>query len=73
MKPRLKPPGVKRSKLKYDILLSNYAFKFNLRCYTGLHSVTTSQNVLTFNAAAADVAHGRAEESLYLATSSNAL
>ena len=30
----LKPTGTKRLKLKYDILLSNFAFKFNLRRYT---------------------------------------
>ena len=31
MKPTLKPPGTKRLKLKCDIMLSNSAFKFNLR------------------------------------------
>ena len=31
IKPKLKPPGTKRLKLKYDILLSTSAFKFNLR------------------------------------------
>jgi len=34
MKPMLKPPGAKRLKLKYDELLSDFAFKFNLRRYT---------------------------------------
>jgi len=34
MKPKLKPPGTKRSKLEYDGLLSNHGFKFSLRCYT---------------------------------------
>jgi len=34
MKPKLKPPGSKRLKLKWEILLSNSAFKFNLRRYT---------------------------------------
>jgi hypothetical protein len=34
MEPKLKPPGTKRLKLKCDILLSNSAFKFNLRRYT---------------------------------------
>ena len=34
LKPMLKPPGTKRLKLNYDILLSTSAFKFNLRCYT---------------------------------------
>ena len=33
MKPKLKPPGTKRLKLKCDILLSTSAFKFNLRRY----------------------------------------
>ena len=31
--PRLKPPGTKRLKLKCDIVLSSFAFKFNLRRY----------------------------------------
>jgi hypothetical protein len=34
MKPKLKPPGSKRSKAKCEILLSTSAFKFNLRRYT---------------------------------------
>ena len=34
MKPTLKAPGTKRLKLKYDVPLSNFAFKFNLRRYT---------------------------------------
>ena len=34
IKPALKAPGTKRLKLKYDELLSNLAFKFNLRRYT---------------------------------------
>jgi hypothetical protein len=33
MKPTLKPTGIKRLKLKCDILLSTSAFKFNLRRY----------------------------------------
>jgi hypothetical protein len=33
IKPKLKPPGTKRLKLKCDILLSSFAFKFNLRRY----------------------------------------
>jgi len=33
MKPKLKPPGTKRFKLKCDILLSTSAFKFDLRRY----------------------------------------
>jgi hypothetical protein len=34
MKAELKPPGTKLLKLKYDILLSTSAFKFNLRRYS---------------------------------------
>jgi len=34
MKPTLKPPGSKRLKLEDEKLLSNFAFDFNLRCYT---------------------------------------
>ena len=34
IKPTLKAPGIDRLKLNYDKLLSNFAFKFNLRCYT---------------------------------------
>ena len=34
IKPKLKPPGTKRLKLKCDILLSTSAFKFRLRRYT---------------------------------------
>jgi hypothetical protein len=34
MKPMFKPPGTKLLKLKCDILLSSFAFKFNLRRYT---------------------------------------
>ena len=33
IKPTLKPPGTKRFKLNYDVLLSNFAFNFNLRRY----------------------------------------
>ena len=33
IKPTLKAPGITRLKLKCDKLLSNFAFKFNLRRY----------------------------------------
>jgi len=33
MKFKLKPPGTKRLKLKCHVLLSSFAFKFNLRRY----------------------------------------
>jgi len=39
MKPKLKPPGTKRLKLKCDILLSTDAFKFNLRRYILVESL----------------------------------
>jgi len=34
IKPKFKPPGNKRLKLKCDTLLSTSAFKFNLRRYS---------------------------------------
>jgi hypothetical protein len=34
VKPKLKPPGTIRLKLVCDVLLSNFAFKFNFRRYT---------------------------------------
>jgi len=34
IKPTLKPPGTKHLKLKCDIVLSTFAFKFKLRRYT---------------------------------------
>ena len=34
IKPKLKPPGYERLKLKYDIPLSSLAFDFNLRRYS---------------------------------------
>jgi hypothetical protein len=34
MKPTLKAPGTKRLKLEHDVLLSSFAFNFNLRRYT---------------------------------------
>jgi hypothetical protein len=34
MKATLKAHGTKRLKLNFDILLSNFGFNFNLRCYT---------------------------------------
>ena len=34
IKPTLKAPGTKRLKLKYDEVLSNFAFRFHLRRYT---------------------------------------
>jgi hypothetical protein len=34
MKPVLKAPGAKLLKLRYDELLSNFSFNFNVRRYT---------------------------------------
>jgi len=34
IKPTLKAPGIERLKLKYEELLSNFGFKFNLRRYS---------------------------------------
>jgi len=39
IKPKLKPPGNKRLKLKYEILLSTSAFKINLRRYNSARYV----------------------------------
>jgi hypothetical protein len=41
MKPELKAPGIKRSKLKHDDSLLNFAFKFNLSRYIEAHAVDT--------------------------------
>jgi hypothetical protein len=40
MKPKLKPPGTKRLKLRCDILLLTSAFNFNLRRYTEAKNLT---------------------------------
>ena len=45
VKPKWKPPGTKRLKLKCDILLSNFAFKFNLRRYTMARTSTSVTTV----------------------------
>ena len=34
IKPLLKAPGTKRLKLKFEVPLSNFAFKFNIHHYT---------------------------------------
>jgi len=39
IKPKLKPPGTKRLKLKCDMLLSTFAFKFNLRRCNWAHEI----------------------------------
>ena len=42
MKPMLKAPGTKRLYLKYDKLVSTFAFKFNLRRYTASPFLSSS-------------------------------
>ena len=42
MKPKLKPPGTERLKLKCDTVLSSFAFKFDLRRYTAAKTSGTS-------------------------------
>jgi hypothetical protein len=46
MNPKLKPPGTKRLKLNWDILLSTSAFKFNLRRYTVVAAPVEEEPVL---------------------------
>ena len=41
VKPKLKLPGTKGSKLKCDKLLSTFAFEFYLRCYSKDHDEAT--------------------------------
>ena len=46
IKSKLKPPETKRLKLTFDILLSNFALKFNLRRYAlGLNVVQLNVEV----------------------------
>jgi len=40
MKPKLKPPGTSRLKLKCDILLSNSTFEFNMRRWAWANCTT---------------------------------
>jgi len=53
MKPTLKAPGCKRSKLRYEELLSTFAFKFNLRRYNlGGFTADDEASVVKIQAAA---------------------
>jgi len=60
MKPKLKPPGTKRLKLKYQELLSRFGFKYTLRRYAVVDRVTFDNANLTnanfFNAVITGVA-----------------
>jgi len=59
IKPTLKTPGTKRSKLKYDRPLSSFAFKFNLRRYNKATSnICTAQALLANMAGLYAVYHG---------------
>ena len=58
IKPTLKAPGTKRLKLKCDVLLSNVAFKFNLRRYIkvvcgGMHTLAIVGGGLVYSWAGA--------------------
>ena len=46
MKPKLKPPGTERLKLKCDVLLINGAFKFNLRRFILAHVLPAALHAL---------------------------
>jgi hypothetical protein len=46
MKPTLKPPGIKRLKLMLGHPLSNFAFEFNLRCYTMARTYMSVEEVV---------------------------
>ena len=46
-KPKLKPPGAKRLKLKCDILLSTSAFNFNLRRYNEVTAIADAADAAT--------------------------
>jgi len=46
IKPKLKPPGTKRLKLKTDVVLSSSAFKLNLRRYNKVNLGTGAVLVL---------------------------
>jgi len=53
MKPKLKPPGTKRLKLKCGILLSTSAFNFNLRRYSLVHQDDRTYHLKKMSAAGA--------------------
>jgi len=46
MKPKLKPPETTCLKLKWDIVLSTFAFKFNMRRYTEVLPAQVMQRIL---------------------------
>jgi hypothetical protein len=54
IKPTLEPPGTKRVETKTDILVSNFAIKFNLRRYTKVGDGTAGVYHIFANATVAD-------------------
>jgi len=57
IKSKLNAPGTKRLKLKYDIMLSSFAFSFNLRRYTATGAAAAAA-AGSWRAAAAAAARG---------------
>ena len=45
IKPTLKAPGTERLQLKYEELLSNFGFKFNLRRYSKMAKETEVESL----------------------------
>ena len=45
IKPKLKPPETKRLKPNCDVLLSNSAYKFNLRRYNVVRALSVMKNL----------------------------
>jgi hypothetical protein len=52
IKPKLKPPGTKRLKLKHDEPLSTFAFNFSLRRYIMARTCTTQFSKVPYMAVA---------------------
>ena len=59
IKPTLTAPGTKRLKLQYDSLLSNFAFKFNLRRYTMPTAVAVARSFPLYTAKSTKVGRCR--------------
>jgi hypothetical protein len=55
IKPKLKPPGITRLKLIYDVPVSNFAFKFNLRHYKRARAAELRANQPPFDPAHAEI------------------
>ena len=57
MKSTLKAPGSKLLKLEHEIMLSNFAFNFNLRRYTSVHDSDQALNALLRGQVVGSVGH----------------